>query len=432
MQTLKNKIKNEYSQPFGVEKIRSGQTYLYRKGGMESMVLEIKLKAPVVGKNLEQAVAETFIRFPYFKSLLVEQKGDFYLVPNEAPFLVRATADLHPLGGKEVNNYLIDLTYNQDKINLAFHHGLCDGRGLMPFAKTLIYYYCLQTYGNHGQVPGVRLAGEALLPGETTEPLNKKFMTAETRLPAVKKEGYTLPETLASIGHQDYYRYEVKIQQESLMAFAKQNQATPAIAISLFVAQAIKKIHPQTELPILVNMASDLRAGVQLENTFKNCVSSISFPYTEDFANKSLSEQATTYRELIKTYKTPKFVQENLGGMSDLFDKVDQLPTFEEKQKNLAFFSELLTQTFIISYVGQTKLGAYEQYVDTLHLYGSGITGITIEMMAIGDNITFDFMQSFASEKYMEALIAVMNEAGLVFEVSDQIKFSTPKDTMRA
>ena len=62
-----------------LEKIRSGQAYLYQKNGMESEVVEITLHKKIRGSFLNQALLEAIKRYPYLNTKLVELDGDFYL-----------------------------------------------------------------------------------------------------------------------------------------------------------------------------------------------------------------------------------------------------------------------------------------------------------------------------------------------------------------
>ncbi len=425
--TFTKKNKANYSN----EKIRSGQPFLYREGGIESMVMDIRMKESICKKSLQKALDTTLQRYPYFTSKFLEKNGDFYLIKNSLPFIVKETPTLQSLGSDKVNNHLIDVTFFKQNIYISFHHGLCDGRGILPFIETLIYYYCCYKYNQILSAPGVRLASEPLLPNETVEPLKNSYsVTAETELLKIVKDGFALPESPQSLGKNNYYRYEIKLEQSSFMQFAKENKATPAIVMALFVAKAIKKVHPNLEETIVGNLASDLRNGIHMENTFRNCVGSIELPYSSDFEQLTFKEQSCAYRELITEHKNKESIKKNVNKMIHLFDQVDTLITFEEKKKMLSFFNELITNTFVLSYVGQLKIGECENYIDSFYLYGSGTTGLTMEMLAFKDSFTIAFMQSFVTEKYIHALAEVMKEAGLQFTLSEQIKFDTPKDSI--
>ncbi|MDF2802752.1 MAG: hypothetical protein K0S61_2655 [Anaerocolumna sp.] len=192
MQTLKTTpIKynketiNSHTESLYTDKIRSGQTFLYRESGSPSMVVEVRLKEAIRGTSLEQAFQKAILRYPYLTCKLVEKNGDFYLTENPHPFRLEETSELHSLGGLEVNFHLIDVTYKGNSIYISYHHSLCDGRGIMPFVRTLIYYYCKQKYKTKIHVQNIRLAGEPLLPQETAEPISKCIEVKETRLPQI-------------------------------------------------------------------------------------------------------------------------------------------------------------------------------------------------------------------------------------------------------
>lgn len=116
--------------------------------------------------------------------------------------------------------------------------------------------------------------------------------------------------------------------------------------------------------------------------------------------------------------------------MMGLFNKLDSLQGFEEKQKIMSFFEGMLLNTYVISYLGQFKLGDNAQYIDSIHLYNPGTTGLGINMISSGDRFVLDFKQSFASDKYVKALCAELEKLGLEYAVSEAIPFLTPRDDL--
>ncbi len=415
-----------------IEKIRSGQTFLYRKGGSPGMVLELRMKDNICGRSLKSALNYSLLRYPYLTGRILEKSGEFYLVKNPLPFILEETAQLHSLGSAKINYHLIDISYKDKTIYLSYHHGLCDGKGIMPFVKTLIYYYCTQKYNRTFYVPDVRLADEPLLKDETAEPLSEDFELKETQIPQIYKDGFALPDSIDSVGQNKFYRYEVKIKQENFKKFSKANNATPAIIIALLVSKAIKSIYTDTEKPVVCNLASDLRKGIHMNNTFKNCVGSISLPYPDKFEDLPLKKQAAEYRKMIEEYKKEDNLKSEIKKQAHLYDKLDELHSLEEKKNMLSFFNNLISNTFILSYVGQTKLGDCEKYIDSFHTYTSGTNGLSLQMLAIGEYITINFMQSFETDKYINAFAQTLEEAGFEFTVSDIIENIVPNDSIES
>ena len=356
-------IRRSGSTPEGKnEKIRSGQSYLYKRYGMESEVMEVRFKDKITGAFLNQALLTAMKRYPYFNTKLVEKDGDFYIVQNEQSMIARRTKELARLGHISCGYHLIDITYYGYSIYISFHHALCDGRGVMPFIETLIYYYCDLKYGRKPVPEGVRLADDPLLPGETDDPFLQEYDFDEKKL--------------------------------------------------------------------FVNIAADMRDALGVPNTFKNCVKSMNLPYSREFSEKSLTEQATEYRELLKAQRDRDFCRKEANAMIGLSNKLDTLDSYEEKQKIMTFFEGMTLNTYIISYLGAFRLGENARYISEIHLYNSGTTGLGINMISCGENFVLDFKQNFQSDKYVRAFCEELEKLGIAYTVSDRIPFVTPGDSI--
>ena len=410
-----------------MRKIRSGQAYLYRNCGIRSTVYEVSMKDKIRGDLLRRALEKAMKRYPYLTSKLVEKNGDFYIADNLLPVAFAKTDKFRALGSIEVNYQLVDVTYKDKKICVAFHHALCDGRGIMPFIRTLLYYYCYMKYNKTFDATGIRLAGEPLLEDETMEPFgDSKYDIGNTPMPEIVKDGYALPENANEVSN--YYRYEININRDKFMAFAKENNASPAILVALLASKSIKKLHPGVDKPIVCSMASDMRKELGLENTHKNCVSSLYLPYTEVVEKLSFNEQATMYRKLMKQQKQTDVVKRAANSQIGLSDKLDELKTFAAKKQMLSFFNDFCINTFVISYAGQLQLGECEKYVDSMHLYSSGTKGLILNMLSAGDYITVDLLQSFESEQFASEFMKSLEEIGLEYNSSRRIDFTTTYD----
>lgn len=356
-------IRRSGSTPEGKnEKIRSGQSYLYKRYGMESEVMEVRFKDKITGDFLNQALLTAMKRYPYFNTKLVEKDGDFYIVQNEQSMIARRTKELARLGHISCGYHLIDITYYGYSIYISFHHALCDGRGVMPFIETLIYYYCDLKYGRKPVPEGVRLADDPLLPGETDDPFLQE------------------------------YDFDGK--------------------------------------KMFVNIAADMRDALGVPNTFKNCVKSMNLPYSREFSEKSLTEQTTEYRELLKAQRDRDFCRKEANAMIGLSNKLDTLDSYEEKQKIMTFFEGMTLNTYIISYLGAFRLGENARYISEIHLYNSGTTGLGINMISCGENFVLDFKQNFQSDKYVRAFCEELEKLGIAYTVSDRIPFVTPGDSI--
>jgi hypothetical protein len=409
------------------EEMRSGQSFLYRENGVQSMVVDLRMKDKVDGTALQNALSQALLRFPYLTRKMVEKNGKFYLAANPLPFLIKETSELRSLGNSKINYHLIDITYRGEAIYIAFHHGLCDGRGIFPFVETLIYYYCTAKYKREFKVEGIRLVGEKLLPGETAEPFEMEYIPVDNQTqPTGRIAGYALPENAIDLNDKHYYRYEVKIPQDKFVAFSKESGATPAVMVCLLLAKAIDDNREDKLQSIICNLVSDLRQGTGFENTYKNCVAGVALPYVSGVPS---TEQAAEFRRLINENKSHNTQKQILRGMVSLFDRFDEIDTFEGKKKALSFFNNVGADTFVVSYIGKPNFGECEQQIDGCYMYGADATGLSVQMSAVGEYITLVFQQNFETDKYVKAFTDIIAEIGLACDVSGLIETIIPKDS---
>lgn len=96
----------------------------------------------------------------------------------------------------------------------------------------------------------------------------------------------------------------------------------------------------------------------------------------------------------------------------------------------MAFFEGMTLNTYIISYLGQFKLGDNAVHIDEIHLYNSGTTGLGINMISCGKYFVLDFKQNFASDKYVKAFSAQLDKLDVTYQASEVIPFVTPGDSV--
>ena len=400
----------------------AGISFLYRKNGAVSTVMEIVMKEKVNGPMLRAAVNFTLSRHPYFKSSLQERGGDYYIAENETPFKVEETLELHPLGSKELNYHLIDVTYYGKQIFVAFHHALCDGLGARRFVETLVCYYCELYY----QVSIEN--GDGTLPkaGDILDPFaNGLYPVEDKPMPQSIRDTYVIPEAPDHLADDIDYRWAFTLNNDSLLSYAKSIGASPATAVALLMNKAIYTVHPEAEKPIVCSMASSIREGIGADNTFKNCVNSIKLPYDPTQGD---AEQVAQYKQTIKAHKDPNYCKQCANQMIGLFQKLDGLKTLEEKKQMMAFFDDIRVTTFSFSYTGRLDLTDCEKYIESMHLYSSGNNDILINMMSIGTTTTINFIQPFEEDCYVNTFKQLLSVAGIEYSVSDRITFTTPRD----
>lgn len=411
----------------GDEKIRSGQGFLYRKYGMNSEVIEIRLKENVSGSCLNRALSRAVKRYPYLNSSLVELEGDFYITRNDIAPLAVKSKNLRKLGSIQVTYHLIDITYYDKSIYISFHHALCDGRGIMPFIETLLLYYCQAAYKSTASGEGIRMENDPILEGEYDEPFREKYTVEDTEPLENIEEKISLTE---DPDYEGDFKTEIIIDSESFMKTAKENGATPVILVSLLMSSVISKMYVGQSGSVVANIAVDIREQLGHINAFKNCVISIGVPFEAEMRGKSLAENAGFQRAYLNARRDKNYVRTQVNNSFALFDKLDEKSSYEEKQQLMSFFDGMLIPTYIISYVGGLVLNENVQYIDEIHAYNSGTQGMGLTMISAGDKFCIDIKQSFSTRRYVEGFSNELSNLGIRHEVRDTVSFETPADAV--
>lgn len=409
-----------------MNRIRSGQVFLYRDAGYDSTVVEIRMKDKVTGSYLQVALTQTRQRYPYLTDKLVEKNGAYFLHHNDVSMVAVKTDKFRALGSMATGYHLLDVTYTGNFIRVAFHHGLCDGRGIMPFVETMLYYYCCQKYHKHFSSEGILLAGEPILSEETIEPFSSEYFAVnETAVRPVSSDGYALPEGTAT--PDACYRTEFLLEEGRFVGGAKSVGATPAAFAAMLLSECILDLNPQAEKPIICNMAMDLRRILGLEKTHRNCVASAYLPFTKEDRLAGREVLAKKYRELLTIQRQPNAVKAGLNKQIGLFNKLDEFKTLEEKRRLMSIFNGMINNTYVISYMGRLRLNDYAQYVESAHFFNDGICGLTVNMISAGRILSVEVLQGFSEPKYAQAFQKALAPYGLL-SATNTAAFTTGMD----
>ena len=410
-----------------MQKIRSGQSFLFRKDGYDSTILEVRMKEKIRGDYLQVALEKAVYRFPYMTDKLVEKEGVYYLHRDDISMNAVPTSKFRSLGSMATGYHLLDVTFTGNIIRIAFHHALCDGVGVKPFVETLVYYYCSLKYKKIFSAEGIHTVEEIPDKPETMEPYETKFFDVDkSKVTMVSSDGFALPETTPTPAA--CYRTQIVVNQNEFVNTAKKYGATPGILAAIFLSDIIYKLHPKADKPVVCSMAADLRAAIGMERTHRNCTASVYLPYSAAEANADMAELAGTYRKLLSAQRSRDSALDALNKQIGLFNKVDTLGTLEEKREMLSFFDNMCINTYVISYLGKMQFNDFGKYVEAVHLYSNGIKGLTVNMVAAGDTISFNILQGFEADSYAKAFLSKLIEYDIGYQLTDTLPIVTGKD----
>lgn len=396
-----------------MKQIRSGQPFLYRSAGYHSTVMEIRMKDKVTGSYLQVALTRAAKRFPYLTDKLVEKDGNYYLHRDDNSMVAVKTDKFRTLGSMATGYHLLDVTYTKNMIRVAFHHGLCDGRGVKFFVETLLYYYCCQKYHKAFSAEGIRLEGEPISEEETLEPFSIEYDCGEAPdMPPVEKDGYALPESTSN--PDGCYRTELLFDEGVFVQSAKSIGASPAIFAAMLLSECVSDLNPGAEKPIVCNMAMDLRSALGLEQTHRNCVGSAYLPFGPEERQLGRADLAQKYRQLLTLQREPAVVRASIQRQAAMFNKLDETKSLEAKKQFLSIFDGMVNNTYVVSYMGRLCLNDFADHVESAHFYSDTICGLTINMVSAGGVLSMQVLQGFAETRYVQEFEKALAPCGLL------------------
>ncbi len=412
-------------------KIRAGETFLYRKNGTESQVFELRLNHNISLYYMVKAAKLTYKRYPYFKSRFKLKDGNVYLYENVVSPPPQRLKKLRPLGSLSTSNNLLDITFHKRRLFISFHHAMCDGRGIMNFIKTLLYYYLNFKFPhNNIRIPDVRLRGENMLKDELADPVaDGNFEFDKSKVFQISRDAFAIPQVEEGLNAgEESFKCELILENDEVVKVSKENNCTPVILMCILMQKAVQELNLTNTEPVLCNMSCDWRESIGLPNTFRNCVSSIYLPYGSEEQSMSMEDLGKHFRNLVNRQKEQDSARCSASVMKYMSDMLDSLCEYEKKQTAVSGFTSKAINSFIASYTGRANLGDAERYVEEIHVYSSGTKGISLQMMSVANNFTIDFLQNFESSIYIEQFIKQTEKLGLKVRKSSIQKFRTPKD----
>ena len=292
--------------------------YFFSENESCNLVLRLDLKCRIDRAVLKKALNRTLDRFPNFRQTpVLDAHGQLFTTDNEAE------AEVYPydpysvnLGTADTNGYLFRLMYEGSSLWISVFHGVCDGRGYMMFARTLMYYYL--TYAGHNISDSDGLILTDRTPRDSSE-MADPFDTALEGEPAAnpfKPSGseniYYLPDRNKGTDECRHYSLSRYVLNSSrLVALAKEAGTTVDTYFHLLMAKLFRNDYDVGDRTIAGMGAVDLRPFYK-SRYLQNLRELFWIYYPPDFFKLSDRDAA----DLIdKKFKGPQLSRHNFDGV---------------------------------------------------------------------------------------------------------------------
>ncbi|MBQ9503719.1 MAG: hypothetical protein IJU93_01780, partial [Lachnospiraceae bacterium] len=380
---------------------------------------------------LQYAAGQVGKRYPYFKVRLQRQGEEYVLTDNEAPLVISEENEAVCLGSQESNYHLLAFAYRDNVISVDVSHNICDGNGVAPLVKTLVYYYIEKRYGAEGiDTSTIRLVSDTIQEEEYLDPFPEAPVDTDTTLELKEKKLDPLMFSDDYFDRKGSYAYNLKVLQSELMAKAKTSDGSPVSIITVMMYRALMELFPDNKKDIKVIIPHEYRKALgkplSHDSLARIMTASLS-PKSRDLSIETLN---TMVRGQIILGCDEQLDVQAINGQVQLKAYLSTMPLEEKKQTVQGILAGVMgLHTFGVSYTGNIPWGGMEKYIKDVHVYAgenkrSG--SLAIEVFTCGEYFSICLMQPGKNPAIVNQLIKTFKDNEIECEITSEERFKLP------
>ena len=416
----------------------SASPYVYLPADIPVYTVEVCHREEINEDLLQQALDRTIQRMPYLSdTLVVEETGKVWYAENPLPMLAAHPAEIRRVGGRETNYHMLDLTWDGNMTWFSMFHGFCDGQGVSAFLETVLYYYYCLKDGKTYAPNGIRTDASPMAEGEYLDPVSRTYEVDPGFTMPEKKEqpaAYHLPE-FSPTRDNNFRVYSLRVSSGEMMDFVRKNGTSPAVMFSMFMGEAILRVHPEADAPVTANVPVSLRKMLGCEETFKNCSGRVMLPVRgTPMDAMPFPERAAALRGLLKMQMNPNIHRTTYNYLGNLYrQRMENATSYTEEIQKPAGFMRISHDTFYTDYIGSIHQTEYADQITDVHFLCKPPLGSVPHMNIIEHDRQFriEILSCSDFAAYAEAMEEVMKGCGLPVTSVPERDFLTPLTNWR-
>ena len=372
----------------------------------------------ILPEALVYAVGQVQKRYPYYSVKIEKEAEGFVLAENNQPFIIAAGEKPVCLNSTASNMHLLAFAWKERTVWIDISHFICDGNGLAPLVKTLVYYYVEKRYGVAGiDTSNIRMVTDNIPEEEYAYPFPATPLPNENSLsiPQRTYDPFLFPDEL--FDGDGSYAYNLQVSQKALMKYAKSNDGSPVSFVCVMLYRAMMSLYPNMKSDIVFSIPHEYRKALGRPLSHDCLARVLTAKLAAKDRDKSAETLNTAVRGQIVLGSDESADIDSINGMLQLNAYMQSLPLEGKKQAMLGLVAgSLAKNTFGVSYTGNISWGGMEKYIRDVHLYAGENKRhqtISVEVFTLGDNFSICVMQPGKNPVFVQELIRCFASCGI-------------------
>ena len=397
------------------------------KRGTKVFRLACSLYSDVDPSILQEALDETLIEFPIYKSTLKKGLFWYYLEQTQIHPVVELEV-LNPCAPIFVRNkktLLFRVSYYKKRINLEVFHALSDGGGAIEFLKYMIERYLKLKYPKVFKKEKYDLGYNASLEEKNSDDFNKYYDNRGNRKRGKIKSAYKIKGKKLSESRNQVI--EGLVDASKLLELAHKYNTTVTVLISALFYQAIEKEMKQIEKNKSVVMTIPINFRQFYESKSARNFFGV---FTIDYNFKKQSNNLEDIVDYIGKSFKDRLNKESVSGMINSFASLERnwfikpIPLFLKNLglKLAAWFLDS-KNSVIVSNIGKLEFPeVFLKYIDYFDVFIS-TNKLQICLCSFNDKMMLTFTSPHVNSSIQRNFFRALSEAGIESSVNSNITY---------
>ncbi len=382
---------------------------------------------------LIEATKDAVSSFPYFGlKPVVDKDGRLIMENNGGPMPVfKKDEKQRNLGSDDTYRYLFRVLYDDDEIDIEASHGIGDGRGIMAFSQTLIYYYLVHT-GKSIDTEGMLYTKADLSDKTISDHLLDRILeitpvdiveeTAVSKIfcPTEKKVMSGTPYTKRLVLSWDF---------KKLMDKIKPLGASPLTFFHDLISSTMYEYYDVKDATVVADVPVDVREklGSRAQSNF---TINISIPIEREMTAKAQEERYKELKEKLNEKTKIEYLAYTMQGTGQFLSMIDQISLRDEAMLKMmeskASDSQEPMRSYLLSNIGLMKLPKdMMQYIKDFDIYFTNLEASPVfTMLTFGGRGMVIVGQNFEETGLIDAVYKKLKDMDVDADLKDYGRFT--------